>query len=259
MRWVGALAVMLCSTAFAQAQAPAFEVASVKFAGTDLNLWTGLKRSGGRIMWTANRITFLFYAYHVQGFQLSGIEPDNLFYTIDAETNPAASDDQVRQMLQTLLIERFKLAVHRDNKQHALYTLTVGKAGPKVKEVRNQEKRAELPEFLKGKATSATVPEGRIVSFREGGVVWVGRRVTMAQLCQSLGSELRGPVRDQTGLPGDFDIEVRYVPDEPNRAQVDWPDIFGAVQQQLGLKLEKGTGPVEIVVVDHMEKTPTGN
>lgn len=257
VRRLGAIVATFCLAAFAQA--PAFDVASVKFAGTDINLWTGLKRSGGRIMWTANRVTFLFYAYHVQGFQLSGIDPENQFFTIEAETNPAASDDEVRQMLQTLLVERFKLAVHRETKQHVLYTLTVGKGGAKVKAVRDQEKRAELPEFLKGKAASVAAPEGRISSFLEGGVVWVGRRVTMAQLCQSLGGAVRAPVRDQTGLPGDFDIELRYVTDEPNRAQVDWPDIFGGVQQQLGLKIEKGTGPVELVVVDHMEKTPTGN
>jgi hypothetical protein len=83
---VGVLQAPL-SRAQSQAAAPLrFEVASVKLAGTDMRLWTGLQRSGGRINWTANRISFVLYAYPKYNSRLSGIEPDNDYYTIDAET-----------------------------------------------------------------------------------------------------------------------------------------------------------------------------
>jgi uncharacterized protein (TIGR03435 family) len=233
-----------------------FDVVSVKLAGTDVRLWTGLKRSGGRINWTANRITLILYAYRLQGFQLSGIEPENVFYTIDAETNPTATDEQIRLMLQTLLADRFKLAFHRETKQRLGYSLVVAKNGPKLKALKADEKPSALPAFLK----NTTLPEGRVISLREGGIVWVGRRVNMSRLSQALTSELHTFVNDKTGLQGDFDVDLKFAPLDPaNDAQADDPSIFAAIQDQLGLKLEKETVPVEIVVVDRMEKKPTEN
>jgi bla regulator protein blaR1 len=245
----------------AQSQAaapPRFEVASVKLAGTDMRLWTALKRSGGRINWTANRITFVLYAYPKYNSRLSGIEPDNDYYTIDAETEPTATDEQIRLMFQTLLADRFKLAIQYETQQRPIYSLALGKNGPKFRGLKADEKASALPAFLKNMGDR--FPEGRVVSFSNNGHVLVGRRVTMAQLCQELMSELHASVQDKTGLEGDYDIDLRFVPDDlSSSAQVDGPSIFTAMQDQLGLKLEKQLGPVEILVVDHMEKKPTEN
>ena len=88
----------------------------------------------------------------------------------------------------------------------------------------------------------------------------LGRRVTMAEVAEGMTSQLGVLVRDKTGLQGDYDIDLRYVQDDlANNAQVDGPSLFDALQEQLGLKLEKQTGPVEILIVDHMEKVPIAN
>jgi uncharacterized protein (TIGR03435 family) len=77
---------------------------------------------------------------------------------------------------------------------------------------------------------------------------------------EAIQDEVRTFVLDKTGLPGKFDIDLAYEPeDSPIRAETDVPTIFVALQEQLGLKLEKQTAPVEILVVDHMEKKPVEN
>src|SRR5579872_1410626 len=91
-----------------------FDVASIKLAGSDPNLWSSLKRSGGRISWTTNRLTLVLYAYSLKPFQLAGVARENVFFAIDAETDPSATDQQVRLMFRQLLAERFKFVAHRD-------------------------------------------------------------------------------------------------------------------------------------------------
>lgn len=148
---------------------PRFEVASVKFAGNDSRLWTALKRSGGRVNWTANRMTFVLYAYPNHSSAISGIEPDDLYYTVDAIAEDCATDDQIRLMFRRLLAERFQLVVQHGDKISAIFVLMPAKNWLKLKPLQADEKPGALPSFLS--KMEGHFPEGRIVSFSDNGHV----------------------------------------------------------------------------------------
>jgi uncharacterized protein (TIGR03435 family) len=136
-------------------------------------------------------------------------------------------------MLQTLLAERFKLAIHRETKERTAYSLVVGKDGPRLHEV---------------EAGAGRTTDGR--GFLSA------QKMSMSQLADSLSKALGVPVLNMTGIKGLFDIELKWAQDEYS---ANGPSIFTVVQEQLGLKLEPRKGPVEIIVVDHAERVPTGN
>src|SRR4051794_28930382 len=127
-------AIATIYAAIVGAQAPArpraFGVASVKASESDV--WTAMERSGGRIKWTANRLMLLTYAYRLRYFQIFGVETENKYHAVEAVTDPAPTDDEVRQMFQTLLKERFDLAVHREKRTMPVYSLTAQKDGVKL-------------------------------------------------------------------------------------------------------------------------------
>jgi uncharacterized protein (TIGR03435 family) len=152
--------------------------------------------------------------------------------------NPA-KDDQLRLMLQSLLAERFKLALHRDQKEEQVYVLTVSKGGPKFHE-------------SKGDGSSSMMP---------GRFGFTAQRTSMPQLAEYLAIPMRRPVLDRTGLTGRYDFAVDLTPYTTGNAQPQ--DMAGmvltAVQDQLGLKLESQKGPLAFLVVEHAERVPTAN
>jgi uncharacterized protein (TIGR03435 family) len=115
-----------------------------------------------------------------------------------------------------------------------------------------------MPEWF-SKISAASV-EGKVLATMEGKGVGAitGRRVTMAQLAESLTRVLRVFVRDETALAGKYYFAFRFAP-ENAAADSDLPPLTAALQENVGLKLEKRKGPVETLVVDHVEKTPTQN
>ena len=104
-----------------------------------------------------------------------------------------------------------------------------------------------------------TAFEGKVQATMEGRGVGAltGRRVTMADLARTVGQVLRASVVDETGLTGKYYFGLRYAP-ERDQADSDLPPLAIALQD-LGLRLEKRKGPVELLMVDHMEKTPSEN
>lgn len=138
-----------------------------------------------------------------------------------------ANENQLRQMLQTLLAERFKLVVHREAREMAVYALLVGKNGTKLREWKEGD---PMPEFGSG---------GHPNNFRDRG--------TMQRLADVLssGPAVGRPVLDKTGLKG---VYVFYVEWD------DGEDFLPALQQQLGLKLEPQKAPVDNLVINHIEK-----
>jgi uncharacterized protein (TIGR03435 family) len=152
-------------------------------------------------------------------------------------------------MLQTLLAERFKLVVHRETRELPVYALVVAKNGPKLTKV-------------EGSAS------GGDMSSSDGTVT--GTAVTMARLAGFLATprpDLGLPVVDQTGLDGWFSFTLNWTPE---RQLIEKPDskplaadapppILIALQEQLGLKLEKRKVPLEVVIVDRAERVPTEN
>ena len=160
---------------------------------------------------------------------------------------------QQRKMLETLLADRFKLKAHPDNKEMSHYEITVAKSGLKLKEDVSNDK----PEDGAGEAKDAKP------ALRAGGMMiddhgrLEGRTVSIASLANILSMLLHQKVEDKSGLTGKYNFTLKWTPDD--RAQSDaaatdsGPSIYTAVQEQLGLKLDAVKGPVDTVVVDHLE------
>jgi uncharacterized protein (TIGR03435 family) len=246
--------------AAAQPQAPAlsFDVASIKPSQQSW-LMIAPQRTGGRFNWTTDLRYLIGYAYQLPLSRLDGPVPgsDHLFEVVGT-TDPNTTEDQVRRMLQTLLAERFKLAVHRGKKDADGYSLKTGNRGPKIPEVKDGVAPPGMPAWM-GKGVPEASLDGRVVAMMPtaGVVAITGRRVTMAQLAAVLERQLNAFVTDETGLSGKYYLGFEFAKDD-HPPDVDLPTIFPALQD-LGLKLEKRKGSVDVLVVDHVDKAPTEN
>jgi uncharacterized protein (TIGR03435 family) len=223
----------------------AFDVASVKRLPPPVGgVLSSMKLDPGRLTCSnVNLRKLIVQAYGVKDFQLSGPEWLNSeIYDIAATMPPATSTDQVLLMMQSLLQGRFQLKLHRETKEVPMYALVVGKSGLKVKE----------GEF--GRSSTSASP-GQLTA----------QKIPMAKLADFLSGQLGSPVTDMTGMKGFFDFTLEWAPDaRPGEAgattdSVPGSSIFAALQEQLGLKLETRKGPVEMLVIDRVEKIPTGN
>jgi len=257
---VGAIALPVAiGILHAQAAAPLkFEVASVKAVDQPW-LETRPTRSGGRVYWTTDLQYIVGYAYKVQPFRISGPEPGSRnIYRFDLQTDPAATDDQIRLMFRTLLADRFHMVSHLETRETDGYALAVAKGGPKIKAAKPEDPPPPLPEW----ARTADIAgfEGKIAATlpTSGVAAITARRVSLFQFCETLQRLLETMVWDQTGLTGNYYFSLRYER-EGAPAVTDLPTLFEVLPHDLGLKLEKHKGPVEMLVVDSIEKTPTEN
>jgi uncharacterized protein (TIGR03435 family) len=213
-------------------------------------------------------------AYQVEAYQISG--PDWLVtahFDILAKLPAGATKEQIPEMLQSLLADRFGLVVHREPKEQPIYALIVGKDGPKLKAAESNNQLDET--FMNGRSIvmKTATPDGdgfwtttMARSEPGGGTVFDGPRITMAAFARTLQSYVDFPVMDMTALNGPFHVRL----DVPVRSRLAGlspavtPDptvevtIFSSVQK-LGLALEKRKVPVENLVIDHVEKVPTEN
>ncbi len=258
----GLFPLLLALPLFAQPQPQnkplTFEVASVRLA--DMNTLRAIQispqRSGGRISWTTFLNVVMAYAERLQTWQISGPIPQDVF-VFQVETTPDATDEQVRQMFRALLADRFKMTAHRVTKDLDGFALTLAKSGLKMKEAKDGDPPPPMPEwFAKMQPTSF---DGKLQATMEGRGIGAltGRRVAMADLARTLGQVLRASVVDETGLTGKYYFGLKYAP-ERDAADSDLPPLATAIEA-LGLRLEKRKGPVELLTVDHMEKTPSEN
>ena len=169
---------------------------------------------------------------------------DDQPYDLAARLPPGTSRDRVPAMLQTLLAERFKLAVHRETTEQRVYFLVVGKNGTKLKAAEKADEQ-EVQQ-VRGDRLAAQVLSGGVM----------GDSMALGSLAGSLARVLGYQVLDRTGLTGTFDINLKWTPDDSKGTG---PSLFTAIQEQLGLKLEPGKAPVEVLMVDHAERIPTEN
>jgi uncharacterized protein (TIGR03435 family) len=259
--------VLVASAAFAQPSAPPkFDVASIKPAAGDPCMCINTT-PGGRVHATSMTLKFLVeMVYHVQDFQVSG-GPSwfaSVRYDIEAKTDAPAKDREVPIMLQQLLADRFQLVFHRETRELPVYALILARKDGKLG-----------PGMVESKEGSCTPPDPAAPSEASGkpncGQGWGDARtlrsssVQMDYLATSLSRLLRTKVVDHTDLTGRYDITLDWTPDEriafslpPNTAKAaaesGLPDLFGALQQQLGLKLQSHKESVEVLVIDHAEK-----
>jgi uncharacterized protein (TIGR03435 family) len=281
-------AILLLVTAFGlfgQSDAePRFEVASVKQNTSSRNLMMVRPHGGGLTTENAPLRLLMQNAYGVQAFQISGgpswIQSEG--YNIEAKGDGKASHAQILLMLRSLLEDRFQLKIHREIRELPVYALTVAKSGPKLQQAKDTsciplDANADLPPPRA--APSQPVPGfpcGRVgVMGESSGVRIQGDEVAMPEFIRILSMVLGRPVIDRTGFTGTFDLRLDFTPDEavaglprsagprgtsdPDSAPgaVDPgspPPIFAAIQEKLGLKLESVKGPVEVLVIDHVER-----
>jgi uncharacterized protein (TIGR03435 family) len=238
---------------------PQFEVAALKVQNGPGRLSISPQRSGGRITWNAPLQSLLSYAYRIPMQQVTG-KYEMYFYELAAKTDPSASDDEVRLMLRALLNERLKLVFHRETKEATGYALVIDKGGPKLKTANSQGELPPMPEFVQRPPQSF---EGGILDeVVAGAFAIVGRGVSISQLAERLSVSLRTFVVDRTGLTGKYYFGFKYqpvfVPDDSVKEFEDAPSLFSVLPSELGLRLEKQKGTIEVLVVDHLE-APAAN
>jgi uncharacterized protein (TIGR03435 family) len=253
------------------AQSVSFEVVSVKASNsTDRRSSSSILPGGhftaaNRSLWNLIVGAYLVPEYLISGapdwirserFDIEARAPANV---IPTGLTARARTDFTRRMIQSMLADRFKLAVHRETKEMPIYELTVSKDGPKLRKAQNNA-------CSDGQACHAWGPGNP--GMREG---FPGTSVDMDDLVDMLMGYTDRPIVNKTNIQGLFDIRLQWNPlpltqqaatprdDVPRERVVNadvssLPDLFTAVQEQLGLKLESRRGPIETIVIDHVER-----
>lgn len=249
-----------------------YEAATIKPSkgpgpGGRIGVWAA---PDGFSAWFITLQQMISVAYGVERFQISGgpswlpSERFDIEAKLDASTADAleklSHDRRVlaqQQMLQSLLANRFQLMAHRETKDLTIYKLVIAKGGLKLQQAKPDGAHPGAGSMrgsqLSGEITAQAVP--------------------IASLARNLTQMLGHPVLDQTELKGVYDFKLQFAPDDrlqpppglaPNQrlpvpaADSNTPSLFDALQEQLGLKLESGKGPVEVIAIDRVEK-PSAN
>ena len=212
----------------------------------------------------------LSIAYGLPQYRITGPEwMPAASSVVTARVPKGATKEQFQTMMQTVLAERFKLVAHREQKQMEMYDLVAPRGGSKLKaaaDERTAEVETNRPRdpIKLGADGYPALTRGTTMAMMNGRARIMYPRQTMEWLAEMLSSQLGVPVTDATGLAGNYEVSLFWGygggRNTTADAEVDaGPTIFEAVQSQLGLKLERKKGPVEILVVDHVEKTPSEN
>lgn len=235
---------------------PAFEVATIKPSVPD-SPGIGIRMNGRNFSTLNTTLSDLItFAWEIHPNQLSGgpawISSQKFDLAAIPDKPGMPNDKQVKLMMRKLLADRFKLTLHHDKKDLSVFLITVAKTGPKI------AKNETNPNGLPGLGMQGL---GRVAV----------RNATIADFAQLMqGRILDRPVVDQTGLPGRYDFSLQWTPDDsqyggrggqappPANGGNAPPDLFAAMQEQLGLKMEATRAPVDVIVIDHVEK-PSDN
>jgi uncharacterized protein (TIGR03435 family) len=186
-------------------------------------------------------------------------------FDVSAKLPEGSSRDDLKPMLQTLLKERFNMKMHRENRESAVYELVIADGGPKIKQV-----TAPIPPPPPGPEVDPdgypNVPNGAGVRVLNGRARIQFPIASTKMLVFYLLSFVDRPVLDATGLKGSFAFTLSFSLPRPGAiASMDddamdpGPTIYEATEKQLGLKLKPAKRPVEIVVLDHLDRTPVEN
>jgi uncharacterized protein (TIGR03435 family) len=263
-----AIAAALLSPA--QTSRPQFEVASIKRNST-----CGDERGGGpppspgRVNALCTTVQNFIHAAYITFADGVGLNPATLdisgpgwtqseTYDVVATAEGNAPLAQMAgPMMQALLEDRFKLKIHRETKEGAVFFLTVAKGGVKLEPTKEGSCDAidwnHLPSPAPGKPLP-TFCGNQYMSSKGSTVTMTAHGITMGLLAAgSLARIVGRPIVDKTGLSGAYDIKMEFTPGNSASDESAAPSIFTALQQ-LGLKLEPGKGPVESLVIDHVER-----
>jgi bla regulator protein blaR1 len=269
------LIVFAACAAFCQSAAPVgFELASIKPSDpAALGMQIDLSPGG---LFTAKNVTvkiLIEQAYDVRDFQISGgpgwLSTERYDIAAKGDGSGVSEDDmrkmteeqrnrfqeQFRLKVRALLADRFQLKVHQETKELPVYALIVAKNGPRIQAATDDGSPGGGLSMRRGDAGKAEI---------------TGKKVALAPLVQLLSNQVGRTVLDRTGLKGNYDFKMTFAPDlglgqqppgprdggadRPPAVDTDGPSIFTALQEQLGLKLDAQKGPVEVVVIDGVQK-----
>lgn len=239
---LAAAVILLAAAPPARAQSTEFEVASIKAnrtgsGGSNLPYL----RNGTLTATNVSLLMLLESAYDLSAARIIGrawLDSDR--YDVAGKAPQGIPDTEMMPMLQAMLKDRFRVSVHREIKEMPVYEMVVARDGLKISPF-DPEHFPTAPRNLRG------------------GVIMGGG--TMEQLAKLIAGPAGKPVVDKTGLDGRYSYVLTYTPlsaQSDNAADPEL-DIFQAVQQQLGLKLEAKKDPIEVLVIDHAERVPSGN
>ena len=247
------LAVLATIVAAAQPSKPAFEVASIRPSppgegGRDWGPQSTETTPGNLTIRNTRLADSIRWAYNVQPYQVVGPSwMNDVRFDISAKAASPVPESELRLMLQALLADRFKLALHQETREMPVLLLTVNKSGHKLQE---------------------TTTEGT-PTFKTGKMNLTGAGASVSQMTEFLSREIRIPVLDQTGLTGKYNYFLdigSFVTDDIRRNMprdgppLEAPGIISqALQEQLGLKLNSSKAPITVLVIDRIEKEPTEN
>ena len=241
-----ALAVAGSMAALRGQSAPAFEVATVRPSGPESVPMSIQRQPGGQLVTSNMPLSRLIaWAFGLDDGRLLGIPPgaDSARFDIVARAStddPAAG--QMQLMMRTLLAERFNLTVHSEERTLTTFVLLT-----------------ERDRLRVGLTNPPEPPGANPFSMTAPGVL-IGRRVTTDMLARALSSQLGTGVENRTGVTGSFDFtlewrpETAQSPDDLRRAS-----LFTAIREQLGLRLESRSLPVDVIVIDRLSLVPTAN
>jgi uncharacterized protein (TIGR03435 family) len=257
-----------CSVVFAQQPArPVFEVASVKPADPDLadSIFVGMSADPSFVTYrNLNLRDAIRGAYKVRDFQIVG--PDWMStarFDVAAKLPAGATTDQIPEMFQALLEERFKLTWRREPKEMQVYALLAGKDGPKLKaaEMTNPQPMAMGTD---GKPRAAVMFGGSLSA-----MTITAPAASLLTLVGVMTRFTSRPVVDETGIDGLYEFSLTFAAEadaglprgyqgEPAGAADPAPTVSEAVKKY-GLRIETRKAPIDMFVVTHIEKTPTAN
>jgi uncharacterized protein (TIGR03435 family) len=251
LRALPSVLISLCLGQFLGTQTPSFDVVSIHPHSPDDSRFRVRMPTNGQFGATgAVAKLVLMVAYDVQESQIvgGGSWLDSEKWDIEAKSDRGheAGVEETRRMLQNMLEERFALRIHREMQQRPAYILTIAKGGPKFK----------------------AQPDGRTNYLITGNSISL-ERGDLAHMVQLLSTALGRPVIDRTGLGGIYDLSLKWddAPiadggllglDAPAAPENDRGSIFTAIQDQLGLRLESQRAPVDVIVIDQVER-PSAN
>lgn len=240
------LAAGFFASALAAQTAPKIDVASIRVLTTNSRP-SAPQISGNRLTRGGNVNQLVMYAWDLKAYQISGgpawvtnpaVDGDYYEVSAIAEGTEALTPATARLLMQAVLTERFQLALHRETRDMPVYALVQGKSGPKLKQ--------SAPD-----ATCKAVAKTSLAAFS---ATYTG--CTIDFLMRVLAGAVDRPVLDRTGLTGAYDFKLEFARSDRAAADAgsDVPPLSTAVQEQLGLKLEAQKGPVEVFVIDRVER-----
>ncbi|MGA3235734.1 MAG: TIGR03435 family protein [Bryobacteraceae bacterium] len=231
--YLTASAIAFLTTQPLAAQSATFDAASIKPADPEhIGLQLYSPNPGSFRAMAADIKHLIAFSYNVRDVQISGGPrwADTELFDIEAKAPAPATTADLRLMLQSLLVDRFQLKLHREPKEQAVFDLVVARKGPKL-----------------------TPVDAAGLGIGLGKTQLNGRGATMSGLAGVLSSRVGSQVIDKTGLAGFYNFTLAWTPDDAATAETG-PSIFTALQEQLGLKLEPAKGTVEILVIDSVER-----